>query len=137
VRAFSNGFSFWQKAATNSPHSSLAKLNYGVRLAEQGKLQEALAVYKEGVRINPVEPKLHNNIAIIYARTGNRELAESEFRKEIELHPDYSDAYYNLGVLYGEMGNRVRMLEMWRKTLEIDSHHERARASLDRLNVQR
>jgi protein O-mannosyl-transferase len=131
VRSFKNGFEFWRKAAENSPHSSLAKLNYGVRLAEQGKLDQALETYQEGLRINPGEPKLHNNVGIIYARTGKRELAESEFKREIELNPRYSDAYFNLGVLYGELGDRFGMQEMWLKALEIDPNHTRAKKSLN------
>lgn len=130
LRSFENGFEFWKKAAASSPHSSLAKLNYGAHLAEQGKLDEALKAYLEGIKINHAEPKLHNNIGIIFARTGKLDLAEQEFKKEIELSPRYSDAYFNLGVLYSEKGDWPRMQEMWLKTLEIDPHHQRAKKFL-------
>jgi protein O-mannosyl-transferase len=130
VGSFRNGFEFWKQAEKNSPRSSLAKLNYGARLIERGDLGEAFKVLLEGMKINPLEPKLHNNIGVIFARTGKLDQAEKEFRKEIEMNPEYSDAYFNLGILYGEKGEWPRMEEMWRKTLEIDPHNERAQRFL-------
>lgn len=131
VGAFKNGFEFWKTAAESSPHSSLAKLNYGAQLTKQEKLPEALKAYLEGIEINPSEPKLHNNIGTIYARTGKQDLAEWEFKKEIEINPQYSDTYFNLGVLYSQKRDWPRAIEYWQKTLALDPHHERARKFLD------
>ena len=132
VKAFSNGFEFWKTASDSSPHSSLAKLNYGARLTEQGKLPEALQVYLEGININPLEPKLHNNIGIIYARTGKLDPAEQEFKKEIEINPLYSDAHFNLGVLYSQKHDLPRAIDCWMKALELNPNHERAKSFLNR-----
>ena len=91
---------------------------------------EALGVYLEGIKINPAEPKLHNNIGAIYARTGRQDMAEQEFKKEIELNPQYSDTYFNLGVFYSQKRDWPRAIEYWQKTLQLDPHHERARKFL-------
>lgn len=132
VPAFSNKFSFWEKASLNSPHSSLAKLNYGAALAEQGKTDEAIKVYKQGLEINYNEPMIHNNIGAIYAQSKRYEEAVKEFTEENKVNPTYSDAFYNLGVAYEKLGKEKEMLEAWNKALSIHSNHTLARKALDK-----
>ena len=130
--AFSNKFSFWEKAAANSPHSSLAKLNYGAALAEQGKTDEAVKVYRDGLIINYSEPMIHNNLGAIYAQRLLYADAEKEFKEENRVNPTYSDAFYNLGVVYEKMGRETEMIASWEKALSINSNHPLARKALDK-----
>ncbi len=129
--AFSNHISFWEKAATNSPNSSLAKLNYGYALWEQGKDEEALKVYNEGLAINPEQPMIHNDLGILYGQEGKFEDAEKEFKEENRINPNYSAAYYNLGILYEKMRKEDEMVAAWKQALSIDTNNFQARNALN------
>jgi hypothetical protein len=135
--AFANKFAFWEKAASNSPHSSLAKLNYGRALAERGQTDEAINVYRQGLEINYREPMIHNNIGIIYAQRRMYPQAVEELKIENEVNPTYSDAFYNLGIVYENMGEEKDMLEAWQHVLSIRSNHALARKALDQYYSRR
>jgi len=44
-------------------------------LAERGNRAEALRVYKEALRLAPLEPAIHYNLSSLYEELGNREEA--------------------------------------------------------------
>jgi hypothetical protein len=132
TEAFSNGLSFWEKASTNAPHSALAKLNYGVALAERGQPEEAIKVYKQGLEINSAEPMLHNNIGIIYARREQYPAAQKEFLEELKVNPGYADGYYNLGMVYQKLGNEAQMKSALEKAITINPDHQLAKNALSK-----
>ncbi len=130
--AFANNFRFWEKASENSPHSALAKLNYGAALVQQGRKEDALRTYWEGLKINPNEPMIHNNIAVVYTGVQQFDSAKKEFAEEIRVNPAYADAYYNLGVTYEKLRDTAQMISNWQKALEINPHQQLARRALEK-----
>ena len=130
--SFFNNYTFWKKASENSPRSALAKLNYGAALVSFGQRELALQTYREGLRINPKEPMIHNNIAVIYTGIQQYDSAKQEFGAEIRVNPAYADAYYNLGVTYEKLGDTLEMKANWKKALSINPGHQLARRALDK-----
>lgn len=132
--SYSGNYFFWKTAATNSAHSALARMNYGLALARNGEVEKAMQIYKEGLSINPQEPLIHNNLGTIYARNNRFAEAEDEFKKEIEVNPTFSDAYFNLGILYQQTGRDSLMLAMWNKALEINPRNMGVKNAIERYN---
>jgi len=129
--SFENNYSFWKTAASNSKHSALARMNFGLALSQNGETDEAVAMYKEGLSINPNEPIIHNNLGIIYARKKKFSEAEAALKKEIEINPGFSSAYFNLGIVYRQTGRDSLAVTLWKKTVEIDPNDRNAQKMLE------
>jgi tetratricopeptide (TPR) repeat protein len=84
-----------------NPESWLAHNNLGLLLVQQtGELQEAIAHYREAVRIEPAYPESHFNLgsAIYHSDAPDRlPAAIAEYREAIRMKPDYGEAHNNLG----------------------------------------
>jgi tetratricopeptide (TPR) repeat protein len=59
-------------------------------------LDEAIAEYKEAIRINPNDARVHNNLGGICAKQGKWEEAIAEFEKAIRINPNHANAHKNL-----------------------------------------
>lgn len=128
--SYKNLLNFWKVAAKNTTHSALAFLNYGAALFEKGNDDEAIQAYKQGIAINPKQPWIHNNLALVYMRKQMYAEAESEFFKELNNHPNYSDVYYNLGLLYKSTGFIEKATLMWERAVKLNPNHRQARDEL-------
>ena len=118
---FRDGLHFWKRAVDLSCASAIPYLNYGAALDRKGDLAAAERVYKAGLALDPAQPMLHNNLALVYQKTGRPALAEKEFLKEIAVNPGYAEAYYNLGLLYADAGLMDAARRMWRQARELGS----------------
>jgi hypothetical protein len=128
--SYKNLLNFWGVAAKNTTHSALAFLNYGAALFEKGDDEGAIRAYKRGIEINPGQPWIHNNLALVYMRQQRYVEAEAEFFKELNNHPNYSDVYYNLGLLYKSTELIEKATLMWERAVKLNPNHRQARDEL-------
>jgi len=130
---FSDRLIFWQNAASNSPHSSLAQKNLGAMYYLEKNYSLAGEYSQKALTLNSYEPMAHNNLGLIYASRGQFVQAENEYLKEISFNPLYDSAHYNLGLLYYKIGRLEDAKKQWEKTLEINPDYEDARQALNNL----
>src|SRR5204863_5846054 len=69
--------------ATNDPEltdidKAAGHLNHGTDLLAQGKIAEAVAQYREAVKLNPDDEDMHYNLALALARQGDRNAAKEQ-----------------------------------------------------------
>ena len=121
--AFSDRLAFWQNAALNSPHSSLAQKNLGAMYYLEKDYPLAEEYSRRALILNSQETMAHNNLGLVYAASGENEAAEREYLKEISFNPYYASAHYNLGLLYYNEGNFVGAREHWEETLKINPNY--------------
>jgi protein O-mannosyl-transferase len=102
---------YWQDSQTLFAHAvavtkenAVARLNLGVALEQAGQTNEALAQYRESLRINPGRAQAHNNVANLLAASGNKEEAVSHYREALRLNKKAPLAHLNLGTTLLEMG---------------------------------
>ena len=70
----------------------------GYALLSQGKLDEAIAEYRQAIRLKPDDAEAHNNLGTILCdRKHDYEGAIAEFREAIRLKPDDAEAHHDLG----------------------------------------
>ncbi len=98
----------------------LAEMNLGVALDKLGRADEAIAHYREAVRIRPDYAEAHYNLGVDMARKGQAEEAIAQYRRTLEIWPDYPYAHNNLGLA----------LEREGKTDEAVAHYRAAVRSL-------
>jgi len=73
-----------------------AKRPLGVALASQGHLGEAIAKFKEAIRVSPDYAEAYYDLGLALDRTGQTDEAIREFRRAIRLKPGFTVAKMNL-----------------------------------------
>lgn len=113
--------------------TGLATTNYriGMALAEEGKLKEALACFKDAIQLDPTHVDAHYMLATTYQEINQHHESLKCYQKTIRLQPTHYAAWYNLGYLYQDLGStpeyREKAIRCFRKATElepkdVDSH---------------
>ena len=78
----------------------------GVTLMGQGKLDEALAAFRQAFKNDPEFAVAAYNIGVVQARRGNTREATDAFRNAIRLRPSFAEAHLGLGLMLKLAGDR-------------------------------
>ncbi len=70
----------------------------GTALFEQSKWDEAIAEYREALRLKPDDAVAHRNLGAALYGKGDLDGAIAEYREALRLQPNYAQAHANLGV---------------------------------------
>ena len=75
----------------------------GTALAEQGRLEEAVAAFDAALRDPALAatPEVHNDFGVVLARLNRRADAAFQFREALRLNPDFDAARANLALTSG------------------------------------
>jgi serine/threonine protein kinase/tetratricopeptide (TPR) repeat protein len=101
------------------PDSPSVRLNLGAVLAAQGKLDLAIAEYRDAIRIQPDYAAAYNNLGNALRDQGKFDQAIATFRDAIRIKPDLAEAYVNLGNALGDQGHVDPAIEAYQKALQI------------------
>lgn len=80
------------------------KFAEGVELARAGSLDEAEAVFKEILEIQPGIPEVYRNLAFVYDKKGDLEGAENSFLSALDLRPGDASFVAALAEFYRKNG---------------------------------
>jgi Flp pilus assembly protein TadD len=83
----------------SDPHKGL-----GQALLGKGQLDEAIAEYREAVRLNERDPLAHYDLAVALCTKGDVGAAIAEYHEAIRLKKDYLQAHNNLGSILRDKG---------------------------------
>jgi tetratricopeptide (TPR) repeat protein len=97
-----------------------ARSNLGMALSEQGRMEEAIAQYREALRINPPDADAHTNLGIALAHQGRTGEAMAQYRAALQLAPHYPEAHYDLGLLLRRQGRTDDAIAQYREALQTD-----------------
>jgi len=95
---------FYSAAVAIRPGSPMAHNNLGSALADQGKLDEAVAELRVALRLRPEFGFAHNNLGIALANQGKLEEAIAQFHAAIRLKSNDVKAHNNLGYALRDQG---------------------------------
>jgi tetratricopeptide (TPR) repeat protein len=108
----------------------------GAALWREGRLEEAMARWKEAIAIAPGYAEAHNNLGVALAATGRLDDATAEYMEALRLRPDYVDAHVNLAALLRRQGrSRTRSAPRGRVAVDpvrADAHYGPPTRSLSR-----
>jgi tetratricopeptide (TPR) repeat protein len=93
-------------AHTSAAHAADSNKMYraGVALAQQGKLDEAIAIFEHALESNPRDPALLDATGAAYSLKGNLERAQQYFLECLDADSEFAPARKNLAITYFSMG---------------------------------
>jgi len=97
--------------------------NFGILLTELGMHNEAIAMYRSSLKINPHYSKAHNNLARVIMLQGKYEEARQEYRAAWELDPSnitglWGDLLF-LPIIYDTPEQLLQYRQEWTKNINI------------------
>lgn len=113
------------RVLVTKPQDAQARFLKGLILAEQGKADDAVAVFTALTEDYPELPEPYNNLAVLYASQSKFEAARHALEMAIRAHPGYATAHENLGDIYAKMASNA-----YDKALSLDSKNATAKTKL-------
>jgi len=91
-----------------------------LKLASEGKNEEAIEEYKKALEKDPEQPNILGNMADTYSKMGKEAEALEAFQKAIALKPDDAALYTNMGVVLSKMGKNAESQEAFKKAASLN-----------------
>ncbi len=110
---------------SKNPKDAQARFLKGLILADQGKTNDAIAVFTALTQDYPELPEPYNNLAVLYASQSKYDAAKNALEMAIRTHPSYATAHENLGDIYAKMASIA-----YDKALALDSRNSAAQTKL-------
>ncbi|HUZ07326.1 MAG TPA: tetratricopeptide repeat protein, partial [Candidatus Paceibacterota bacterium] len=117
---WSDDESLFRHAVAVTRDNEVAHLNLGVALERQGRDAEAVAEYREALRIYPKSSETHNNLANLLDTMGETNAALAEYQEAIQLDPKSTAPRNNLGTLYVKLGRLDDAMKQYAKSERLD-----------------
>ena len=108
------------------PKDAQARFLKGLILIEQGKQNDAIAVFTSLTNDYPELPEPYNNLAVLYAGQGQYEKAKTALEVAIRTHPSYATAHENLGDIYAKMASQA-----YDRALQLDKSNTATQTKLE------
>jgi tetratricopeptide (TPR) repeat protein len=128
----------YQHLLAEHPEMIDSRYNHARLLKRLGRLDGALAEYRECLRLNIANPEeVHSNISVILTEQHRHDAAEAELELALVQNPNHVPALYNLALLRQEQGDWTRARALLQDILERQPGHPGALVQLangDRLS---
>lgn len=112
--------------AIDSPYRPGFHTMRGSCLSDAGRLDEALATFRDGLRTAPNDPMLNYNIAIALLRKGDESAAADHLERTLLAKPDHRSALLTLGSLRHEAGRKAPAVAVLLRFLMVEPVGPRA-----------
>ena len=109
----------------------------GAALAARGRSAEAIAEFREAVRLSPDHGDARYYLATILLESGQYADAADQFRAVLRLMPNSVKAYNNLGVALASQGKLDEAVDQFQHALALDPEFPDARRNLANALEQR
>lgn len=119
------------QSALNGYDAETVYTHLGIALQTLGRVDEALDVYRVGMKADAKNPQYPCNISVVLAQKGDHEGALKEARRAIKLDPTFIPAYVNAGAFLQALERYEDAAGMFEKILQLDPNHDSARQSLE------
>ena len=113
--SFSCGEQKLARFVQNQPENALANYYFAMAVLKRGReskssadSQQAEALLKKSVAIDPKLGEAYLQLGILYAARGSTDEAIAAFKKAIEVTPGLGEAHYRLSQLYKRAGEKAK-----------------------------
>jgi serine/threonine protein kinase/Flp pilus assembly protein TadD len=121
---------FYAMAMCLRPQSPDAAHNLGVALTAQGKLSEAIIVFRRAIQLKPDSAFAHYNLGITFTQLHKWANAVEEFRRATELKPGWAEARCKLGRALSRRGKLAEAQAHLEEAIRLDPNLAEAHCNL-------
>jgi tetratricopeptide (TPR) repeat protein len=121
-----DSLSLWTHTLAMTENNEVADYNFGLLLAHQNRLREALGFFEKAVQIEPTFGLAQNNLGLVLNGLGYPKEAIPHFIAALQIDPGNADAHNNLGTAFRRLGRTEEALAAFRAALEINPRHSMA-----------
>ena len=136
-RMYRNEETLWRTTIDRNPASWMAHNNLGNVLLQEGRTDEAIALFQQALQIKP-------DYADAYYNLGNALLHETKvddaialYRRALQLNPDYAKAHINLGNALILEGKMDEAMDHYQQALQITPNDAEAHIDLGNALLQK
>lgn len=104
--------------------------NLGVLYFKRGLYREAMAEFKEALKIDPKFDLARENLQYLFAETGTEDPDLRRWQKEVDGKPENTEALLRLGISYQNMGRFKEASEILGRVVDSNTDHVVARLHL-------
>lgn len=112
------------------PHDAENWRELGAELRRQGRLAEAVEIFRRVLERAPGDAQTLSELAHAWRLQGNLDEARGAASRALEIAPGLAGAWFNLGAVQVAQGETVRGIESYRKALELDPEFAEAWSNL-------
>jgi TolB-like protein/Flp pilus assembly protein TadD len=107
IRQHDKGIAEGEKALALAPNSADVVLHYAIILTYSGRWYEAIPLFREALRLNPIPPnEYYHHFAVVLRETGQYDEAISLLKKAIKQEPDDIFSHLVLTSVYSYAGRQ-------------------------------
>jgi tetratricopeptide (TPR) repeat protein len=125
----------WLHTLECTTHNSVAHNNLGLAWFQQGRTEEAIAEYRQALRIDPNAAEAHNDLGVALFQQGRAPEALAEYRQAL-AGPFAAQAHNNLGNALSRQGRPQDAIAEYREALRIKPYYADAIANLGNVLLQ-
>jgi len=133
IRYWRSAVDLWEHTVDVTKDNFLGEQNLGAALLQAERYPEALPHFQRAVRLRPLDPGGHLNLAGDFALSERPRDAIVEYETAIPLVSNPSmrvGAYATLGRLYSQLGDYSKARTSYQEALRIDPQHSDAKDGL-------
>lgn len=119
-----------RRAIRIEPATGGLRINLGNVLKDQGRLDEAVASFKEALRLLPNFPEVHNTLGKIYHAQGRAAEAIASYQMAIGCRPNFPEACYNLGNVYHGLARHQEAIASYQEAIRLKPDYAQACSNL-------
>ena len=126
LKHWDNSVALMTYALAHTPNNATSQNTMGAALAKAGRGQEAMAHYRESLRLEPKGFLARLNLGVELANAGQLEDAEQQFARALEQSPHSEVLLNNLGAARARQGNYAEALAQFREAIRWHPTHPKA-----------
>lgn len=119
VQYWRNSETVWRRALAVTTQNHRAHAGLADVLARQGKTDEAIAEYREALRILPAQAEWRNSLGVLYVKKGMVMAAMGQFAIATKLQPSLADAHNNLGAMLARAGRTKEAIAAYTEAIRL------------------
>lgn len=112
--------------------------NYATTLKKLDRMNDAEAVFKLALQINPRDGEVLFNLGNLYNASNKLDLAKTNYIQALQIRPNFAEAHYNLGLIYAKLGDNPQAITHLEKFLQLSPNARNAetiRAYIEKLRA--
>jgi tetratricopeptide (TPR) repeat protein len=129
-RTWGDRVSFWSDVVAKNPRSPRAHNSLGRAFEQEQRLEEAVAEFREALRLAPDHTEAHYNLGTTAYSLGRIDEAIRHYEDALRTNPDYAKAHNNLAAALVREGRFDEAIRHLSETLRIDPYHANAHFNL-------